>query len=75
MATTTPAPYPLCTTATMNVNALAESWRRVLVARRASLLAEVASIETELGQNPTTAEIREKYRRGQGKCKECGAEW
>ena len=75
MSTATLVPMPLHTTAMANVNTLAESMRRVLLARRSALLAEVASMEAELGQSPTTAEIREKWRRAQGKCKECGAEW
>jgi len=80
MATTstTPVLLALHTTPTgngVNVSTLADAMVRVLCARRDALLAEVASIESELGKSPTTAEIREKYRRGQGKCKECGAEW
>jgi len=80
MATTstTPVLLALHTTPTgngANVNTLADAMVRVLCARRDALLAEVASIESELGKSPTTAEIREKYRRGGGKCRECGAEW
>ena len=75
---TTPVLLALHTTPTgngANVNTLADAMVRVLCARRDALLAEVASIEAELGKSPTTAEIREKYRRGGGKCRECGAKW
>ena len=80
MATTstTPVLLALHTTPTgngANVNTLADAMVRVLCARRRALLAEIASIEAELDQDPTTAEIREKWRRGEGRCKECGAKW
>lgn len=78
ITSTTPILLALHTTPTCgaaNVNTLADSMIRVLQARRDALLAEVASIEVELGTSPTTAEIRKKWARWQGRCGECGMEW
>lgn len=63
-------PRSVTTTANAPVTlaVLAESMARMLMARRDALLAEVASIEAELGygapDKPTTAQIREAHRRG-----------
>jgi hypothetical protein len=55
-----------------NINTLATAMVRVLQARRDALLRELAGIERELGQSPTTAEIRSQHKCR--KCPECGAE-
>lgn len=76
--TTTPVALCLQTTASVNgatVGTLADAMVRVLMARRDALLRELAQIEAELGRSPTTAEIREAWRRNGGKCSECGAVW
>jgi hypothetical protein len=75
--TATPIPVPIARCITtiagqqVTLDALAGAMVRVLMARRDALLAEVANIESELGygtpDKPTTAQIREAWRRGNGR--------